>query len=50
MEAVAVRTPLEAVFARSRDNLWSLVITAGLPSQTAGITDIMRLTQVEQDD
>jgi pyruvate kinase len=44
MEAMAVRRASEAGFARSGDNL---VITAGLPLQTSGVTNIMRLLQVE---
>jgi pyruvate kinase len=44
METMAVRRAREAGFARSGDNL---VITAGLPLQTAGVTNIMRLLQVE---
>jgi pyruvate kinase len=43
MEAVAVDRATEAHFARSGDNL---VITAGLPLQTAGITNIMRLVRI----
>jgi pyruvate kinase len=44
MEAVAVRSATEAHFARTGDNL---VITAGLPLQTAGVTNIMRLVRID---
>lgn len=44
MEALAVRSATAAHFAQSGDNL---VITAGLPLRTAGVTNIMRLVRVE---
>lgn len=44
MEAAAVHCAREAGFARSGDHL---VITAGLPLKTSGVTNVMRLVQVE---
>ena len=44
MEAVAVHCASEAGFARSGDHL---VITAGLPLKTSGVTNVMRLVRVE---
>jgi pyruvate kinase len=44
METMAVRRASEAGFARSGD---TLVITAGLPLQTSGVTNIMRLLHIE---
>lgn len=43
MEAVAVRTAVEAGVAAAGDNL---VITAGLPLHMAGVTNVMRLVKV----
>lgn len=47
MEAVAVRSATEAHFAQSGNHL---VITAGLPLQTSGPTNIMRLIRIESTD
>ena len=47
MEIVAVRIATEANFAQSGDNL---VITAGLPLQTSGATNIMRLVRIPATD
>ena len=44
MEAVAVKSATEEKFARSGDNL---VITAGLPLKTSGVTNLMRLVRLE---
>ena len=44
MEALAVKVATEESFARSGDHL---VITAGLPLQTMGPTNVMRLVQVQ---
>jgi len=44
METIAVRSATAGDFARSGDHL---VITAGLPLQTAGVTNIMRLVRVK---
>jgi pyruvate kinase len=43
MEIVAIQIATESSFARSGDNL---VITAGLPLQTSGPTNIMRLVRI----
>ena len=47
MEIVAVQIATESSFARSGDNL---VITAGLPLQTSGSTNIMRLVRIPATD
>jgi pyruvate kinase len=44
MEAAAVHCASEAGFARSGDHL---VVTAGLPLKTPGVTNVMRLVRVE---
>lgn len=44
METLAVKVATEESFARSGDHL---VITAGLPLQTMGPTNVMRLVQVQ---
>jgi pyruvate kinase len=47
MEAAAIRCATEADYARSGD---TIVITAGLPLKTSGVTNVMRLVRVEQQD
>lgn len=44
MEALAIRSATEADSARSGD---TLVITAGLPLQTSGVTNVLRLLRIE---
>jgi pyruvate kinase len=44
MEVVAIRSATEAHFARSGD---TLAITAGLPLQTSGVTNVLRLVRIE---
>jgi pyruvate kinase len=47
MEAMALRRATAADFARSGD---MLVITTGLPLQTSGVTNVLRLVRVDEVD
>ena len=47
LEAAAVRCATEEDFARTGDNL---VITAGMPLEISGVTNLMRLLRVESSD
>jgi pyruvate kinase len=47
MESAAIQCATEVDYARSGD---TIVITAGLPLQASGVTNVMRLVRVEQQD